>query len=59
MIAAMTAETTEETIGMNLMIAKMLPCVSRHRLPLRVKEQETMIETTTRLKMPRTWSSPP
>ena len=57
--AVMIAETTEEMIGVNLMTAKMLSCVSRHRLPSRVKEQEITIEMTTRLKMLHTWSSPP
>ena len=58
--AAMTAQTTKEMIGVNLMMMAEMPLrVSRHRLPLRVKEQETTIETTTRLKMLRTWSSPP
>ena len=57
--AAMIAETTEEMIGANPMTVKMPLCVSRHRLPLRVKEQETTIEMITRLKMLHTWSSPP
>ena len=54
-IAAMTAETIEEMIRVNLMtIAKMLLCDSRLRLPLRAKEQGTTIEMTTRLKTLRT-----
>ena len=54
-IVTMTAETTEEMIGVNLMtIAEMLLCDSRLRLPLRAKEQGTTIEMTTRPKMPRT-----
>ena len=51
----MITETTEEMIGVNLMmIAEMLLRVSRLRLPHRVKEQETMIAMTTRLKTLRT-----
>ena len=47
--ATMIAETTEEMIGVNLMmIAEMLLCVSRLRLLLRAKEQETTIEMITR-----------
>ena len=58
--AAMIAKTTEEMIGMNLtMIAETLLRISRLRLPLRAKEQETTIEMTTRLKMLHTWFSPP
>ena len=57
--AVMITETTEEMIGESLMTVKMLPCASRHRLPLRAKEQETTTETITRLKMQRMWSSPP
>ena len=52
--AAMIAKTTEEMIGVNLMmIAETLPRDSRLRLPLQAKEQETTIEMTTRLKMLR------
>ena len=51
---AMIAETTEEMIGVNPMIAETPRRASCLRLPLRVKEQETMIETTTRLKTLRT-----
>ena len=58
--AAMIAETTEEMIGVNLMmIAETLLRISRHRLPLQVKEQGPMIETITRMKTLRTRSSPP
>ena len=49
--AVMIAESIEEMISVNLMmIAEMFLCVSRLRLPLRAKEQGTMIEMTTRLK---------
>ena len=58
--AVMIAATTEEMIGVNLMtIAETLLRDSRLRLPLQAKEQETTIEMITRLKMLRTWSSPP
>ena len=56
---ATTAVTTEEMIGVNPMITEMPLRVSRHRLPLRFKEQETTIETITHVKMLCTWSSPP
>ena len=58
--AVTIAETIEEMLGVNLMrIAETLLCVSRPRLPLLANEQGTTIEMTTRLKMPRMYSSLP